>query len=58
LQNLDGSGIAHHVLWLRRVREEKGDDVARLKALDLVENQLFYPRALLPVLLNEADPSD
>jgi hypothetical protein len=58
LQNLDGSGLAHHVLWLRRVREEDGEDAARFKAVDLIENLLFYPRALLPVLMSEADPSD
>jgi hypothetical protein len=54
--NLDGTWIARHQLLLRQVREAKGEDAARLKARDLIENQLFYPKALMPILLSEALP--
>lgn len=53
IMNLDGSQIALHVQWLRQVREEKGDQAARRQAKDLIRNQLFYPMALLPVLLGQ-----
>ncbi|MGH3168559.1 MAG: hypothetical protein ACRDN0_22090 [Trebonia sp.] len=56
--NLDGTWIARHQLRLRQVREEHGDDAARLDARDLIDNQLLYPRALMPILLSETPPPD
>ena len=58
LLNLDGTWIARHQLWLRQARETEGDAAARLKAQDLIENQLFYPKAMKPILLSEARLSD
>jgi hypothetical protein len=53
LTNLDGSWLRFHQSWLRDVRGKEGNEAARLKATDLIENQLFYPKSLLPVLLDE-----
>jgi len=58
IMNLDGSWIARHQLWLRQIRDEDGIDAARLKAHDLIVNQLFYPKAMLPILLGEPHPTD
>jgi len=55
---LDGTWIARHQLWLGQVRAEEGYDAARLKARDLIENQLFYPTALMPILVSEVLPPD
>ncbi|HEY3959912.1 MAG TPA: hypothetical protein VGL68_05305 [Solirubrobacteraceae bacterium] len=45
-------------MWLRQAREDDGDDAARLKAQNLIENQLLYPRALMPILLSKTLPFD
>lgn len=58
VMNLDGAWIARHQRWLRKVREDEGDDAARLNAEDLIGNQLFYPKALTPILLGELPPPD
>jgi hypothetical protein len=57
VMNLDGAWIARHQLALRRTRQEEGDDAAKLEAQDLIVNQLFYPRAMMPILLSEAPPT-
>lgn len=57
LRNLDGSETVRNVVWLRSVRQEEGEDEARFKAVNLIENLLFYPRALLPLLISEGNPS-
>lgn len=58
VMNLDGSWLARHLLWLQEMREEEGDDAARLEAHNLIENLLFYPRALMPILLSAPPPDD
>jgi hypothetical protein len=58
LVNLDGTWIPQHRRQIRQVRENEGEDAARLKASDLIENQLFYPRSFLPILLNEPSPPE
>jgi hypothetical protein len=58
LLNLDGSWTARHQGWLRQVSENAGADVARLKARNLIDNQFFYPSALMPILLSEELPPD
>jgi hypothetical protein len=56
--NLDGTWMARHQLRLRQVREEGGDDAARLEAQNLINNQLFYPKALMPTLLSDPPPTN
>ncbi len=58
VMNLDGAWIARHQQSLRRTRQDDGDDAARLEAQNLIVNQLFYPKALLPILLSEPAPTD
>jgi hypothetical protein len=58
VENLDGAWIARHQMQLRQVRAKDGDDAARLEAQDLILNQLFYPKALMPILLSEPPPAD
>jgi hypothetical protein len=39
-------------LLIRQTREEKGEAAAKLEAEDLIL-QLFYPRCMLPILLDK-----
>ena len=57
IMNLDGSSTVQQQLWLQQVRDRDGDAAARLKAQNLILNQLFFPKALCPSFsLNRCRP--
>jgi hypothetical protein len=51
--NLDGTAGGLHRERVRELRRTAGDDATLGEARDLVLNKLFYPRAALPILLDE-----
>jgi hypothetical protein len=57
VDNLDGSVLGHYRAEMRAIRAAKGEAAAALRAEDLVENQLLYPRSALPMLLGAPAPT-
>jgi hypothetical protein len=51
--NLDGTAGGLHRERVRELRRTAGEEAARSEARDLVLNKLFYPRAALPILLDD-----
>ncbi len=54
--NIDGSTWARDWSGVQWLLKTEGIDAARERAVELVENFLFYPRWVIPILLSEKPP--
>lgn len=53
--NLDGTHLGEDRALIREIRRQDGDIAALVRARELVENLLYYPREALPILLGTED---